>query len=135
MTDGRPHLRAVPDPPPGGGPAARPGARRSPWRLLLAGGLAVALLGWAFTAQENRRLRVSLHASRARLAEARAALEAYSVHVDRARESAASLRAEATSLAGRLADLEILLADEPGSAPKPAEPAAAPPAEEPPAGR
>jgi hypothetical protein len=131
MTDGRPHLRAVPDGPPPGATPERAGRRRSPWRLLLAGGLAVALLGWAFTAQENRRLRVSLEASRARLAEARAALDAYSAQVARAREGAARLRGEATALAGRLADLEVLLADEPGAAP---EPPSAAPAEESPAG-
>jgi hypothetical protein len=125
MTDGHPRLRAVPAPAPDGAP--RPTApRRSPWRLLLAAGLAAALLGWAFTAQENRRLRVSLEASRARLAEARAVLEAYGAQVAQARQGAADLRGDVEALAGRLAGLEALLAQEPGA---PADAAGAPPPE------
>ena len=132
MTEARPHLVAVEDPPPSGRPEGSAGARgapspawpgsRRPGRLLwLALGVAlVCAVGWAVSAGRASRLNGELAASRRDLAAARERIGALEGHLGRSRDQSALLGREmgallerAGALAGELDALGRLAARDP----------------------
>jgi len=118
MSEARPQLQAVP---PEGEPsdlqaAVVPPERRSRRHALvwvLAVGLVGSAVGWAFEAQQNQELVVSLEATSVALLEARAELSAWEGHAGLAREQATALVGEVSGLGERIAELEALLAGGP----------------------
>ena len=131
MSESSPRLRAVepreqddvPTPDRAEEPPVAERRRRSllPW--LLGALLVVAAVGWAVEAQRRADLadaldgvRADLTATRAELGEARDTLRAYDARLADVRERTGSLAAEASGLAGRLTELERLVAAPPGAA-------------------
>ncbi len=114
MADGRPHLIAVE------GTAARaaaaaPRADRRGMALLLVLALLCAL-GFGLTRRQVGLLRGELAASQQALADASRALAAIEAQRNEVRGQLQTLATEAAGLAGRLAELEALVATDPARA-------------------
>ena len=119
MSEGRPHLRAVPGEKAGEGASpVRALPRRG--RLLVALLAAVAVIcgvGWALQARETAETRSALEVSRAEANALRAELAAREARLQGARERTAPLVEETARLAERVRDLSAWLgAGEAGSA-------------------
>ena len=114
MADGRPRLVAVADPAErarGTGERAAP-----PRRRILVPGLAVALavcaLGWGLARREAAVLSRELAAKQSALAEAELRLEAAAAQRAQVRTHVEALAADAAAFAGRLDELEALVASD-----------------------
>jgi uncharacterized protein HemX len=122
MAEGRPRLVAVSEPPGGGTPGAgvrraRPWGRRAVWLLAVA--LALAVLGWGLASREVATLSRELDAREDELARARGLLAAAEQQRALVRSHLESLAAEAAAFAGRLGELEALVASDPEPAKNP----------------
>ncbi len=116
MAEGRPRLVAVSEPPEGAassGSALAQG-RRAVWLLGLA--FALAVLGWGFASREAATLSRELAAREEELAGALLRLAAAEEQRAQVRSQLESLAAEAAEFAGRLGELEALVASDPGPA-------------------
>jgi hypothetical protein len=114
MADGRPRLVAVGDP---SERALRLGERAAPpRRRILVPGLAVALalsaLGWGLARHEATLLSRELAAKQSALAEAEMRLEAAEAQRAQVRTHVQALAADAAAFAGRLDELEALVASD-----------------------
>jgi len=117
MAEGRPRLVAV-------GVqderASRPGERGRRWRRLvvplLAGALALSALGWALAGREARELARQLEATSSALVAAEERLAALESRRAQVQTQVQALAAEAAALAGRLGELEALVAADPEAA-------------------
>ena len=111
MAEGRPHLVAV------GEPAERPGrpapARRPLAVPLLVVALALCAVGWGLARHEASRLASALAAEQSALAEVRARLTAAEAQRAQVRTQVQALAADAAAFAGRLGELEALVATDP----------------------
>ncbi|MEN8159234.1 MAG: hypothetical protein ABFS41_04075 [Myxococcota bacterium] len=116
MADGRPHLVAVGDPKPTDAPAAAPepdvaASRTSRLPLvLLAVALAVCAFGWIQSRSEADRLSTELTASQQALAAANERIAAEETRRAAVQGHVSELRTDAAAFAGRLAELEALVA-------------------------
>ena len=118
MAEGRPRLVAVGDPPERAG---RAGERALPPRRqlvvpLLAVALALCALGWGMARREAGVLSRELAVTRGALAEAEGRLEALESQRVRVRTQLQALAADAAAFAGRLGELEALVAVAPEAA-------------------
>jgi uncharacterized protein HemX len=115
MAEGRPRLVALSEPPegaPGAGVRrARPQGRRAVWLLAVA--LALAVLGWGLASREVAKLSRELAVREGELARAQGLLAAAEQQRALVRSHLESLAAEAAALAGRLGELEALVASDP----------------------
>ncbi len=112
MAEGRPHLVAVGDAKPDAAAEAGEGSSR-PSRLplvLLALALVVCAFGWAQSRNEAGRLAGELAASQQALAVANERIAAEEGRRAAVQDHVQGLRTDATALAGRLAELEALVA-------------------------
>jgi hypothetical protein len=112
MADGRPRLVAVGDPPERAG---RAGERALPPRRrlvvpLLAVALALCVLGWGLARREASALAHELAATQGALADASLRLEALESQRAQVRTQLQALASDAAAFAGRLGELEALVA-------------------------
>ena len=119
MAEGRPRLVAVGEPPERAGGAKPRAARRTGLAVpLLAGALVVSVLGWAYAGRQASVLGRELEATRTALAAAELRLGALESQRAQVRAQVEALAAEAAAFAGRLGELEALVAaDQPPAAP------------------
>jgi septal ring factor EnvC (AmiA/AmiB activator) len=115
MPEGRPRLVAVGDPPERAG---RVGSRALPPRRrlvvpLLAIALALCALGWGLARREAAALARDLEATRSALAAAEQRLAALESQRTQVRTQVQALAADAAAFAGRLGELEALVAADP----------------------
>jgi hypothetical protein len=118
MADGRPRLVAVGDPPER---AVRAGERALPPRRklmvpLLSVALVLCALGWGLARREAGALSRELAATQVALAEAEGRLEALESQRAQVRTQVQALAADAAAFAGRLGELEALVAVAPEAA-------------------
>jgi septal ring factor EnvC (AmiA/AmiB activator) len=114
VTEGRPHLVAVPPE-----PSERPVARRSGGaglRWLLVAVAVICAVGWGLARHESSELARELAAVQGALAEASASLAAIEAQRAEVRSQLQALSAEASALSARLAEVEALLAADPAPA-------------------
>jgi hypothetical protein len=113
MAEGRPRLVAVGDAPERAG-GALPRAARRPRLVvpLLAGALVVCAIGWAFAGREASVLGRELEATRSALAAAELRLTTLESQRAQVHAQVEALAAEAAAFAGRLGELEALVASD-----------------------
>jgi hypothetical protein len=113
LSEGRPHLVAVPEP-----AAKTPGRPARGNGRILVGLAVVALLcaiGWLFAARESRRLEGELAGARTELARAQETLAAIESQRAEARAQLQALSAEANVLTELIRGLDQLLATDPAA--------------------
>jgi hypothetical protein len=109
VSEGRPHLVAVSDPPPEAEGAEESGPNRLPLVLLVVA-LVVCAFGWARSRSEVAQLGAELTSTEQALATANGRLAAEEARRSAVQGHVQGLQDDAAAFAGRLADLEALVA-------------------------